>query len=103
MMRSTRNIRLKQVWLLSVLVVVAFGPMAGLAEERKYSVITTNRVIANPTKQTFTCESAGVFISTEFDGARLNDLKETGPGQYAALIKPENSPINDAAWYAFKI
>ena len=45
----------------------------------------------------------GIFISNEFDGARLNGAVRSNDSLVTLLISPENSPINMSPWYAFKI
>ena len=45
----------------------------------------------------------GVFISNEFDGARLNGVARSNDSLITVLIAPENSPINNSPWYAFKL
>ena len=64
---------------------------------------TTNRVVTPSPRKVFSFTKSGVFVSTEFDGARLNAVSQTGAGEFTALIAPENFPVNDAAWFAFKI
>ncbi|MEX0686476.1 MAG: M14 family metallopeptidase [Balneolales bacterium] len=44
-----------------------------------------------------------VWVSNEFDGARLSDFYQVDDTTYTALIKPEAAPINRSAWYSFKI
>lgn len=44
-----------------------------------------------------------IWVSNEFDGARLNDFYAINDSVYQVLIKPENAPINNSPWYAFKI
>lgn len=48
-------------------------------------------------------EETGVRISNDFPGARVNDCNRTGESEYRILIQPENSPINNSAWYAFEV
>jgi len=45
----------------------------------------------------------GVFITNEFEGARLNGAVRSNDSLITILISPENSPINMSPWYAFKI
>src|SRR5690625_4735922 len=45
----------------------------------------------------------GITFTNDFTGARINDLEKTGPNEFKILIKPENSPINNSAWYAFQV
>ncbi len=45
----------------------------------------------------------GIYISNEFDGARLNGAVLTHDTVVTVLITAENTPINSSPWYAFKI
>ena len=45
----------------------------------------------------------GIYGSNEFDGARLNGMVLSNDTLITALITPENTPINQSPWYAFKI
>jgi hypothetical protein len=45
----------------------------------------------------------GVFISNNYNGARLNGVSRTNDTLITILITPENSPINISPWYGFKI
>ena len=65
-------------------------------------VDTSPRPIQQQYRNTFTFEDAGIYISNEFDGARLNGvlMKED---TLIVWITPENVPINPSPWYAFKI
>jgi len=53
-------------------------------------------------KKTYELEKAGVFASNEFDGARLSDFILENDSTATVIIKPENSPINNSGYYAFK-
>ena len=79
---------------------------AGGGEPQAYdppgSTITTTKEIVPQVKQTFAFERAGVWVSNAFAGARLNELHQTNDSVYTAVIRPENAPINNSAWYAFK-
>lgn len=46
---------------------------------------------------------AGVTFDGDFDGARLNDVLRDDGGDYRVVIRPENEPINDSAWYSFRV
>jgi hypothetical protein len=59
--------------------------------------------IALQSKRDYCFESAGVTFSNRFSGARLSDSVEIGPGEFRLVIRPENTPINDSAWYAFQV
>ena len=45
----------------------------------------------------------GIYLSNQFDGARMNGAVLTEPGKVSVLITPENTPINFSPWYAFKV
>lgn len=45
----------------------------------------------------------GIFVSNDFEGARLNGAVLQGDTLIDALITPENTPINPSPWYAFKV
>lgn len=54
-------------------------------------------------KRIFGEQEDGVFASNKFDGARLNEFVKVNDTLYKASIFPENQPINDSPWYAFKL
>ena len=45
----------------------------------------------------------GITFSSDFESGRLSDVTRLGSRRYQVLISPENSPINDSAWYYFAI
>ena len=47
--------------------------------------------------------STGVTFDAEFEGARMNDCILESDGEYQIVIRAENEPINNSAWYAFRI
>jgi hypothetical protein len=69
----------------------------------KTYVDTTTKPILNQNKQTFALDDLGIYASNEFDGARLNGLKKANDSTAILLINPENEPINNSAYYAFKV
>jgi hypothetical protein len=54
-------------------------------------------------RRTFGFSEAGVWISNEFDGGRVNDAWQEGDSHFVVQLSPENFPINASAWYAFKV
>lgn len=44
-----------------------------------------------------------VWVSNQFEGARLNDFYALNDSTFEIYIEPENSPINNSPWYAFSI
>ena len=66
-------------------------------------VDTTDKAIINQEKKTYGFEDIGVFVSNEFDGARLNGCRVVNNSTIEATISPENTPINESAYYAMQI
>ena len=64
---------------------------------------TNNKKIFIQTKKVYNLESMNINISNDFDGARLNNVKKINDTLIAVSIYPENAPINNSAYYAFKI
>lgn len=65
-------------------------------------VDTTTKSIEYQVKRDFEVKELGVFASNKFDGARLNNFKIENDSTVLIVIKPENQPINNSAYYAFK-
>lgn len=65
-------------------------------------VSTITKPIQFQLKKTFDLGN-GIFASNQFDGARLNGISLTNDTLITVLITPENTPINESPWYAFKI
>ena len=65
-------------------------------------VDTTAKQIDIQTKQTYHLQDVGVYCSNEFDGARLNGFVKENDSTAIVMIKPENVPINNSPYYAFK-
>lgn len=75
----------------------------GLSYDPPGSTITTNKTIYPQHKRTFLFSGSKLYVSNEFTGSRLNDFYQEDDSTFIAVIEPENSPINNSAWYAFKI
>ena len=56
-----------------------------------------------PQKATTELKNLGVFVSNEFNASRLNKTELKNDSTIALYMKPENEPINNSAYYAFKI
>ena len=70
--------------------------------EFKTPVDTSNKYIKIQHKKTYVIPEAGVYASNEFDAARLNGFKLENDSTAVVIINPENAPINNSAYYAFK-
>lgn len=54
-------------------------------------------------KKTFAFEKEGVFFSNNFPSARVNQLAKVNDSTFSITIEAENKPINQSAWFAFKV
>ncbi|SMO55371.1 Zinc carboxypeptidase [Fodinibius sediminis] len=64
---------------------------------------TSDKEIQPQHKRTIGRSEEGIWISNEFKGARMNDFYKVDKSLYRVVIEPENHPINNSPWYAFKI
>jgi len=48
------------------------------------------------------CQQADISIDYQFDNARVNGCTISGDNRVTIMIAPENTPINNSPWYAFK-
>ncbi|MDY7396819.1 M14 family metallopeptidase [Aureibaculum sp. 2210JD6-5] len=65
-------------------------------------VDTETKPIAYQQKQTYKLPNVAVYASNEFDGARLNGFEQENDSTALVIIHPENAPINNSPYYAFK-
>ena len=69
----------------------------------KTPVDTTSKTINHQEKKVFSIDDLGVFASNKFDAARLNGFEKVNDSTVRVLIKPENTPINNSAYYSFQM
>lgn len=62
------------------------GPGTELSPQKKYSF-----------------KQQGIYFSSDFSSARLNDVTLVNDSTFMLHIKPENKPINPSPWYAFQV
>lgn len=63
---------------------------------------TVDRPISIQKKQSWDVGN-GIFLSNQFDGARLNEAERVNDTLVRVILLPENEPINPSPWYAFKL
>lgn len=51
----------------------------------------------------FRSEDGQITITSDFPGGRMSQCNQVSPDVFAITIAPESDPINDSAWYAFRI
>lgn len=64
-------------------------------------VNTQSKPVINQWKGCY--ELGNIFISNEFDGARLSHAELENDTLIRVTVSPENQPVNSSPWYAFKI
>lgn len=84
-----------------LLLLIGCGGAASVAFETP--VDTKTKKITYQEKKTYTIDDLGVHASNDFDGARLNGFQKENDSTALVIIQPENEPINNSAYYAFKV
>lgn len=89
-----------------IICLITFLPFTGCLSVKEVSfktpVDTTSKAIIPQEKMTFNLNDVGVFANNTFDGARLNGFEKINDSTVKVIIRPENTPINNSAYYAFK-
>lgn len=75
----------------------------GFSYDPEGVTVTTDKEIQTQHKRVIGVDERRIWISNEFKGARMNDFYQVNDSLYRVVIKPENHPINESPWYAFKI
>ncbi|WP_163422920.1 M14 family metallopeptidase [Flagellimonas sp. CMM7] len=65
-------------------------------------VDTKDKPIVLQHKQVEFVTDVGVYVSNDFPGARLNNISVKNDSTLILRIQPENEPINNSAYFAFK-
>ena len=65
--------------------------------------ISETRPISDVHRRTVGFLDAGVWISNELEGGRVSDAWQEEDSLFVVHIRPENAPINNSAWFAFKV
>ncbi len=65
------------------------------------STITTSKPITKPARRDWSF--GGIGVTNSYDGARLGALEAVHDTLLIGSIRPENAPINNSAWFGFKI
>ena len=65
--------------------------------------ISLTREIGEEPRRTIGSTSRGIWISNELEGGRASDVRFEGDSLVVVRIDAENTPINNSAWYAFRI
>ena len=80
----------KRCWL-AVVAIVVVSPL--MAAQR----------VPLQSKQSWRFAPEGVRFTNQFAEARLNGCDRLAAREFRLVIRPENRPVNNSAWYAFRI
>lgn len=90
-------------YFIAIVSLISFEGCTTLKEVAFNNPVDTNtKHISIQTKQTFHIDDLGVYASNEFDSARLNNFLKENDSTALVVLNPENEPINNSAYYAFK-
>ena len=64
---------------------------------------TRSRPITLQAKRSYDFPQQGLSFHNRFDGARLNGVTQVNDSVYSISVMPENTPINNSAYYAFAV
>lgn len=76
---------------------------SGFSYDPEGATVTTDKEITPQHERTIGISTDGVWLSNEFAGARMNDFYKLKDSLYQVVLEPENYPINNSPWYAFKV
>lgn len=76
---------------------------SGFSYDPEGATITTDKEITPQHERTIGISTDGVWLSNEFPGARMNDFYKLNDSLYQVVLEPENHPVNNSPWYAFKV
>ena len=66
-------------------------------------VDTSSRPIEFQNKTSYDFPQKEISFNNKFDGARINGVSQINDTIFKIIIKPENTPINNSAYYSFEI
>jgi hypothetical protein len=65
--------------------------------------VSASRPITDVTRGTFTFRELAATVTNDFEGGRFSEARSDGDSVLVLHNRPENAPINNSAWYAFKV
>ncbi len=76
---------------------------SGFSYDPEGATVTTDKEIQSQHRRTIGISGDGIWLTNEFPGARMSDFYKVNDTLYQVVIEPENHPVNNSPWYAFKI
>ena len=104
-MKSNRNLSFNKwftIIISSNIFLIIVGCSGLKTVDFEIPIDTSSKNIQFQEKRTYKLMDVGVYASNEFDGARLNGFKKLNDSTAIVFINPENTPVNNSAYYAFK-
>ncbi len=96
------HIRLTSILSCTALVICLTGCSGPKKVKFETPVDTKDKPISFQIKKSYEFKDSGVWVSNEFDGARLSGAKQLNDSTILLKFDPENTPINKSPYYAFK-
>lgn len=56
-----------------------------------------------PREAVWSFPEQGVTFEANFPRARMTACEPLGPDEFGAVVRPENLPVNDSPWFAFRV
>ena len=66
-------------------------------------VDTRSRPIEFQIKRSYEFPRKEISFNNKFDGARINGVSQINDSIFKIIIKPENTPINNSAYFSFEV
>lgn len=88
--------------LIATALIFLSGCRSPLSKYPRYVDTSAKKITVLPRKD-FSFDKAQVYFSNDFDGSRLNSVIQVNDSVYSLLFEPENQPINNSAYFAFKL
>lgn len=76
---------------------------SGFSYDPEGTGVTTDKEISPQYKRTIGVEGGSVWVSNEFEGARMSDFYQVNDSLYRVTIDPVRTSVNNSPWYAFKV
>lgn len=97
----------KYYWVIIVSLLVvsckSTGEFTGFSYDPPDVTNTNDKEITFQPRRVIGVDSPKVWVSNEFEGARVSDFYALNDSVFEVYIEPENYPINNSPWFAFKI
>lgn len=85
------------------LVLTAFVVLVSLAPAAQSAAGPPATEVVPAPRKTWTFPEDGVAFDSEFEAARLSACTREGALRYLLVTSPENRPINQSPWFAFRV